>query len=86
MSTTTYADTDYAITETAFGRVYMQEVVWMRAHGDIPAGFGVSFIDGNPLNCTRDNLELIDGGHVLSHPSALFALAHGLGTQRRDWN
>jgi hypothetical protein len=48
---------------------------------------GVGFIDRNHLNCQRDNLELV-AGHMMSHPSALFAMVNGLSTPRhnKDWN
>lgn len=33
--------------------------VWQQAHGEIPDGYCVSFRDGNRLNCSLENLELI---------------------------
>lgn len=34
-------------------------VIWEQAHGLVPDGMCVSFIDGDKLNCTVNNLELI---------------------------
>lgn len=35
-------------------------LVWEQANGPIPAGCNVQFKDGNSLNCTLENLYLID--------------------------
>lgn len=35
-------------------------VVWEQAHGAIPKGHAVIFLDGNTLNCAADNLALVD--------------------------
>lgn len=37
-----------------------QRYLWEKEHGPIPEGKIVSFIDGDPMNCKIDNLELID--------------------------
>ena len=33
--------------------------VWEQAHGVIPRGYNIMFRDGNRLNCSLDNLELV---------------------------
>lgn len=38
---------------------YLHHVVWEAAHGPIPRGHKVAFKDGNHLNCTLENLELL---------------------------
>jgi hypothetical protein len=40
--------------------VHKHRWVWEQHHGPIPKGKLVSLKDGNPLNCTLENLELID--------------------------
>ena len=39
--------------------VLKHRYVWQQAHGEIPDGYCVSFRDGNRLNCSLENLELI---------------------------
>lgn len=34
-------------------------VIWEEAHGPIPKGLNLRFLDGNKQNCSLDNLELI---------------------------
>ncbi len=34
-------------------------VIWERAHGPVPDGFVINFIDGDRLHCSLDNLELV---------------------------
>lgn len=36
-----------------------QLLVWEAKHGPVPKGMLVTFIDGDPLNCDIDNLEMI---------------------------
>lgn len=40
-------------------RVYLHKLVWQRAHGPVPAGFQIHFIDNNKENCSLENLELV---------------------------
>jgi len=37
---------------------------WKQLHGDIPVGFRVGFVDGDPLNIEDDNLKLISEGEI----------------------
>jgi hypothetical protein len=37
----------------------LQRYVWTQAHGEIPAGSVVIFLDGNYLNCDISNLQVI---------------------------
>ena len=37
----------------------LQRYVWTQAHGEIPAGSVVIFLDGNYLNCDLNNLQVI---------------------------
>lgn len=37
---------------------YKHHVVWEAAHGPVPKGFQLRFIDGNPLNCALENLHI----------------------------
>ena len=37
----------------------LQRYVWTQAHGEIPAGSVVIFLDGNYLNCELNNLQVI---------------------------
>jgi len=39
--------------------------MWEKAHGLVPENHTVSFIDGNKLNCTMDNLELLSRSALL---------------------
>jgi hypothetical protein len=34
-------------------------VVWEAANGPVPEGHRIEFLDGNPLNCELDNLQLV---------------------------
>jgi hypothetical protein len=36
-----------------------QRVIWREAHGEIPTGHVVAFLDGNPQNCVLENLECV---------------------------
>lgn len=38
--------------------------VWEQAHGAIPEGYNIMFRDGNRLNCSLDNLELVSRGEA----------------------
>ena len=46
-----------------------QRLVWEEHYGKIPKGKLISFVDGNPLNCSIDNLVMIDRqmNAVLNH-------------------
>lgn len=39
--------------------VLKHRYVWEQEHGEIPKGYVVTFIDGNKLNCSIENLQLI---------------------------
>lgn len=43
---------------TEHGRRQKHRWLWEQAHGPIPHGYMVKFKDGNPLNCTINNLYL----------------------------
>jgi len=53
-----YAD-GYVWIITEHGRRQKHRVVWEQAHGPIPPGHCVKFKDGNPQNCSLDNLYLV---------------------------
>lgn len=38
----------------------LHRYVWEQANGPIPKGYRIMFRDGNPLNCSLDNLKLVD--------------------------
>lgn len=38
--------------------------VWEQANGPIPKGYNIMFRDGNRLNCSLDNLELVSRGEA----------------------
>jgi hypothetical protein len=42
-----------------------QIVVWEAAHGPVPKGHKLRFIDGNKLNCALENLELVSNAENL---------------------
>lgn len=37
----------------------LHRLLWIKAHGPVPAGYIVTFKDGNKLNCVLENLELM---------------------------
>jgi hypothetical protein len=41
------------------GTNYLHHVIWEEHNGPVPPGYKVCFIDGNHLNCSIDNLELL---------------------------
>lgn len=45
--------------------IQKHRLLWINAHGEIPAGQKLMFIDGNPNNITLGNLELITPHEVL---------------------
>lgn len=47
----------YTSAKTRFKHKHL--VIWERAHGPVPDGHVVTFIDGDKLNCALDNLECI---------------------------
>jgi transcriptional antiterminator Rof (Rho-off) len=51
----------YVLVKVSMGKPMVQKHrwVWKQAHGDIPRGYNVMFRDGNRLNCSLDNLELV---------------------------
>lgn len=54
----THAD-GYVYLRTAEGCVLKHRHVWEQAHGPVPDGYVIVFIDGNRQNCSLDNLQLI---------------------------
>lgn len=54
-------DEGYVLIKVEEGRqlVLKHRWVWQHAHGPIPAGHIIMFRDGNRLNCSLDNLELV---------------------------
>lgn len=40
------------------------QVVWEQEHGPVPDGMVVSFVDGDKMNCSLDNLELLHRGDL----------------------
>ena len=41
-------------------------LVWEQAHGEIPEGYVITFLDGNPQNCALENLALISKAEHLN--------------------
>lgn len=39
--------------------LYLHRIVWETYMGDIPEGFEIDHIDGNPHNCSLENLQLV---------------------------
>jgi len=39
-------------------QLHKHKVLWEKAHGPVPEGHRLRFLDGNKLNCTLENLEL----------------------------
>ena len=39
-------------------------IVWEAAHGPVPEGMKIIFLDGDPMNCSLDNLELVSQGEL----------------------
>jgi hypothetical protein len=53
----------FIITEE--GRVPLHIHNWRRAGGEIPEGYVLKFIDGNPENCEASNLKLMTRGDII---------------------
>jgi hypothetical protein len=49
----------YVKVDSGRGFVLKHRWLWEQAHGEIPKGYVVTFIDGNKTNCTIENLRLI---------------------------
>jgi hypothetical protein len=49
---------------------FLHRVVWEREHGPVPDGYVVSLLDGDKMNCTLDNLELISRGELAQRNKA----------------
>lgn len=43
----------------------LQRYIWIQEHGEIPKGYNVVFKDGNSLNVTLENLELLSDSELL---------------------
>lgn len=54
----THAD-GYVYLRTESGCVLKHRHVWEQAHGPVPDGYVIVFIDGNRQNCSLDNLQLL---------------------------
>ncbi len=48
-------------------------IIWRQAHGDIPKGYNIQFKDGNPLNCTLENLYIISRAEQMQTQNSLMA-------------
>ncbi len=48
-------------------------IIWKQAHGDIPKGYNIQFKDGNPLNCTLENLYIISRAEQMQTQNSLMA-------------
>lgn len=74
--------------------VYKQKhrMVWEQAHGEIPKGYAVVFKDGNKLNVTLDNLELItrkqlmQRNSIVRFPPELRSTIHQLNKLKKHIN
>jgi hypothetical protein len=56
------------------GYKHLHQDIWRRAHGEIPAGHNIHHKDGNPLNNSVENLELVKTKeHALAHSKARVA-------------
>lgn len=51
--------------------VLKHRYIWQQAHGEIPAGYNIMFRDGNHLNCSLDNLELVSRAESARRRAAL---------------
>ena len=60
-------------------RIYLHRYVWEKAHGEIPMGFEVHHIDGNPANNELDNLTLMTSSEHRNHH------VKELTDERREW-
>lgn len=49
---------------------FLHRVVWEREHGPVPDGYVVSLLDGDKMNCTLSNLELISRGELAQRNKA----------------
>ena len=38
---------------------FKHRLIWEQAHGEIPKGYIITFLDGNPQNCVLENLAII---------------------------
>ena len=38
---------------------HKHRLIWEQAHGEIPKGYIITFLDGNPQNCVLENLAMI---------------------------
>lgn len=45
---------------------HKHRVIWEAANGPVPKGMVITFIDGNPLNCALENLEMISARENLT--------------------
>ncbi len=51
----------YKFIRIALGKwVHLHRYLWEKEYGEIPKGKLITFIDGNPMNCKIENLEMID--------------------------
>lgn len=66
-----YQDLYYRIGRANWKRLKI--LVWEKYNGPVPAGMVVRLIDGNPLNVSIDNLELVDRELNLFYNSPKYA-------------
>ncbi|MFW6377516.1 MAG: HNH endonuclease signature motif containing protein [bacterium] len=51
------------------GRNYLHREVWKHYNGEIPEGYHIHHVDGNPANNKIENLQLIEGSEHMSQHS-----------------
>ena len=56
-------------------KIYVKKhhLLWQQYHGEIPTGSIVRFKDGNPMNCTIDNLYLMRKADMMKLENATYA-------------
>ena len=56
----------YKVIRVAQGKfVHYHRYIWEKAFGPIPKGINITFRDGNPLNCTLENLEIKSNAELM---------------------
>lgn len=60
----------YVYIRLTLGKWYpLHQYAWECAHGKVPKGYCISFKDGDSMNCTVENLELITRGNNMKRNS-----------------
>ena len=44
---------------------FLHRHLWRQVYGSVPEGYNVIFLDGNPMNCTIENLACVSHGELL---------------------